>query len=153
MSCQQSADVVTGCDDGPWYKTLMPFEHYNSIRTQQFPNSCDTQQLAGAGKIAVETRSSSAMYPAPYNLVTRERDELFVYGGYVNEDNGAYVAKLDPATLDEKWRIHLQVKNPRFFDWPGVAGVLGNGFVYAIAGNMLAKIDSETGSCRVVHLP
>src|ERR1700742_4609576 len=132
-SCPASAKLVPGRDPGPWYRTLMPFEHFNSIRTQEFPNTCDVRQLAGTGHAAVSTRDAPGTYYAPYNVVTRERDELYVYGGYVNVDAGAYVAKLDAATLEETWRTNLKVAVQDYFEWPGVAGVLGNGFVYAIA--------------------
>ncbi len=152
-ACPASSRLDTGRDRGPWYKTLMPFEHFNSIRTQEFPHTCDVRQLAGPGAATISTRDASGEYSAPYNVVTRERDELFVYGGYVNVDDGAYVAKLHAATLKEQWRVHMKVARKEYFEWPGVAGVLGNGFVYAIAGNLLAKIDAESGADRIVHLP
>lgn len=153
VACPASARLQTGKTDGPWYATLMPFEHHDSQRTQQFPNTCNTRRLAGSGIVAVRTRSSVADYDNPYNLVTRERNELFVYGGYVGEGNGAYVAAIDPESLCERWRIYLRVENEDFFAWPGVAGVHGNGYVYAIAGNILAKIDAETAAYRTVRLP
>ncbi len=34
-----------------------------------------------------------------------------------------------------------------------MAGVHGNGFVYAVAGNILARIDPETGDNRTIRLP
>jgi hypothetical protein len=151
--CPASARLEPGCDGGPWYKTLMPFEHFDSIRTQHFPNTCDVRELTRGALAHVTTRDAPGVYYAPYNVVTRERDELYVYGGYVNVDEGAYVAKLDAATLSEHWRVHLKVAKKEFFEWPGVAGVLGNGFVYAIAGNLLAKIDAATGANTIVHLP
>ncbi|HWA89759.1 MAG TPA: hypothetical protein VG889_06980 [Rhizomicrobium sp.] len=151
--CPASARLNPGRDPGPWYRTLMPFEHFNSIRTQEFPYTCDVRQLAGLGPATVATRDASGTYYAPYNVVTRERDELFVYGGYVNVDDGAYVAKLDATSLNETWRVNLKVAKKDWFEWPGVAGVLGNGFVYAVAGNLLGKIDPASGAIRIKHLP
>jgi hypothetical protein len=150
--CPASALLVTGSDNGPWYRTLMPFEHFNSARTQQFPHSCNTHQLAGPEGALVKTRFASGSYPEPYNVLTRERDELFVHGGYVDQDYGAYVAKLDPVTLRETWRVIMRIDGESF-DWPGVSGVLGNGFVYAISGNLLAKIDPESGASQIITLP
>lgn len=153
VACPASADLETGTTDGPWYSTLMPFEHYDSMRTQRFPNTCTVQQLTGGKTASVSTRSSVADYPSPYNLVTRERDQLFVYGGFVGDGNGAYVARVDPESLCEEWRIYFRVEDDDFFDWPGVAGVHGNGFVYAIAGNILAKINGTTAEHWSVRLP
>lgn len=151
--CPASADFRTGRSTWAWYSTMMPFEHFDSWRSQVFPNSCNVQQLVGSGAVKVKTRTAKGHYPSPYNLMTRERDELFVYGGYVNQEGGAYVAKLDPVTLREKWRVHLVSQNPDQFDWPGVAGVHGNGFIYAVAGNILAQIDPDTCNHRKIYLP
>src|SRR4051812_14096652 len=115
--CSASLHLRTGRSDGPWYTTLMPFEHFNSLRSQQFPHSCDAAQLAGRGAVTVQTRDAVGDYPSPYNVVTRERDELFVYGGYVNQGSGAYVAKLDPVTLLEKWRVYMSIPVAEYFDW------------------------------------
>jgi len=151
--CPASADLKVGKTDGPWYATLTPSEHYDSMRTSHFPNTCNVQQLAGSGSISLATRSSAGDYPNPYNIVTRERDELFLYGGYVGEGEGVYVARIDPNDLSEQWRIYLSVADDNYFDWPGAMGVHGNGFLYAIAGNILAKIDAVTGEYSTVRLP
>lgn len=151
--CPASARLKTGTTDGPWYATLMPFEHYDSQRSQQFPHTCTVRRLAGGGAAVVQTRSSVADYPNPYNLVTRERDELFVYGGYVGEENGAYVARIDPESLCEQWRIYFRVARDDYFNWPGVVGVHGNGYLYAVAGNILAKIDAASAAHSSVRLP
>ncbi len=151
--CPASADLKVGKTDGPWYATLMPSEHYDSMRTSHFPNTCNTQQLAGYENIGILTRNSVNDYPNPYNIITRERDELFVYGGYVGEGLGAYVASVDRRNLSEQWRIYLTVGTENPFNWPGAVGVHGNGYIYAIAGNVLAKIDAKTGKHSTVQLP
>jgi hypothetical protein len=86
-----------------------------------------------------------------YNVVTRTADELFVYGGEVGISPGAYVAKLDPLTLNEQWRVHLY--QPEQWSYSGVVAVHRNGFVYAIAGTLLAKIDPVTGQTVQIQLP
>ncbi|MFZ6759573.1 hypothetical protein ACO0K9_20390 [Undibacterium sp. Ji50W] len=151
--CAASAAMEVGKSDGPWYSTLMPSEHYDSMRRSQFPNTCNTQQLTDSSNIQVSTRRSGASYLNPYNIVTRQRDELFVYGGYVGEGDGAYVAKINPTDLSEQWRICLKVKRENYFDWPGALGVHGNGYLYAIAGNIIAKVDAETAKFEQARLP
>jgi hypothetical protein len=86
-------------------------------------------------------------------VVTRDRDELFVYGGYVSEGNGAYVAKLDPVTLREAWRVYLRAARDDHWNWFGVVGVHGNGSLYAIAGNLLARINPHFGETLLTSLP
>lgn len=153
IDCPASATLKTGQSDGAWYSTLMPSEHYDSMRTSRFPNTCNVWQIAGSEIASVGTRESVANYPNPYNLLTRERDELFLYGGYVGEGLGAYVAKIDRQSLGELWRIHLRADIGPTFDWPGVAGVHRNGFIYAVAGSILAKIDAESGVFTTTNLP
>ncbi|WP_145734842.1 hypothetical protein [Nitrospirillum pindoramense] len=141
---------------------MMPFEHFDSIRSQQFPHSCDVAQLTGTARAKVAVRLAPGHYPNPYNIVTRERGELFIYGGYVgdkpesdddNEEAGSYVARLDADTLEERWRVHFKVPFEHYFDWPGVLGVHGNGFLYVVTGAKLAKIDPATGAHRTIDLP
>lgn len=151
--CPASARLKTGPSGGAWFNTLSPFEHFDSMRTQVFPYTCTAQQIAGSDPVAIVTRTSVGDYPSPYNAMTRNRDELFVYGGYAAQDNGAYVAKLDPATLREAWRVYMRVASDDHFNWPGVAGIHGNGFVYAVAGNLLAKVNPDTAEMLMVRLP
>ncbi|HEX2081045.1 MAG TPA: hypothetical protein VHG08_25310 [Longimicrobium sp.] len=143
--------LETGPSAGAYYRSLNPFEHFDSARTALFPHTRTLQQIAGAEKVELEVRVAPREYPSLYNVATREPDELFAYGGYVSQGAGAYVARLDPATLEEVWRRHIHL--PHHWNYPGVAAVLGDGFVYAVAGNVLARIHPETGEHRTITLP
>ncbi len=136
---------------GAYYRSLNPFEHFDSGRTALFPHTRTLQEIAGAEAVRLVARVAPHEYPAPYNVATREANELFAYGGLVSQGAGAYVAKLDPATLEEAWRRHLHL--PHHWNYPGVAAVLADGFVYAVAGNVLARFDPATGEHRTVTLP
>lgn len=146
-------DMIPGATNGSFYNTMSPFEHFSEGRPQLFPHTHTVQRIAGADKVKIDTRESVGDYVKPYNIVTRNSNELFVYGGKVGSADGAYVAKLNTHTLEEIWRVKLTVDNPDQWDWPGVMAVHGNGQLYAIAGYLLAKIDPETGAHTVITLP
>ncbi|PYQ62050.1 MAG: hypothetical protein DMF53_13975 [Acidobacteria bacterium] len=151
--CPASARLKTGPGDDGYYRTLAPFEHFDSLRTIKFPHTCPVETLANAKVVSVSTRQSVSDYPYLYNLVTRERDELFVYGGQVSGGSGAYVAKIDAYSLRESWRIYIQAPTLHHWNYPGVLAAHANGKLYAIAGNLLARIDPDTLAHRIVALP
>lgn len=144
----------TGVTNEAWYETMAAFEHYDSGRSQLFPNTKSVEEIAGSDKVKIQTRIAEGTYIKPYNIVTRNPDELFLYGGNVRSDEGAYVAKINASSLKEEWRVKL--KDPQStsdFNWPGMVGIHGNGQVYAIAGNLLAKINPDTGEHKTIRLP
>ena len=61
------------------------------------------------------------------------------------------MAKLDADSLAEVWRTHLRL--PHHWNYPGAMAVLGDGHVYAVAGNLLARVDAETGEALQLTLP
>lgn len=61
------------------------------------------------------------------------------------------MAKLDADSLTEVWRTHLTL--PDHWNYPGVMAVLGDGNVYAVAGNLLARVNSQTGETQQLSLP
>lgn len=129
-----------------------PSEHHDAARTSLFQETRTVQEIAGAQEVAFNARSTSGHYPKLYNVATgNNANELFAYGGYVSEGAGAYVAKLDADTLVEAWRAPLQL--PDHWNYPGVMAVLGDGNVYAVAGNLLAKVSAATGEARQLTLP
>jgi hypothetical protein len=143
-NCAANSLIPVFSSEG-WYNTVTPFEHSDSGRTQLFQQTCPV------GQTALNVRVAPERYPKLYNVVTRANDELFAYGGEVGIAPGAYVAKLDPLTLNEQWRVHLY--QPGQWSYPGVVAVHRNGFVYAIAGTLLAKIDPITGQMVQLQLP
>jgi hypothetical protein len=84
----------------PWFPSLMAFEHYDSGRTHLFEQA----RFGGfyGGRNRVEVRVAHDIYPSGYNMVYLNPDAIFLYGGsYGNIKNstGAFVAKVDPVTL------------------------------------------------------
>jgi hypothetical protein len=139
--CARDRDLVTGTSHGPYYSTLAPFEHFSSARTQVFPHTCGVRGT-------IRARRAPGDYRTPYIAATRERDQLYVYGYRPDTARqGAYVASLDPRTLRERWRTRiLDGTPPNGWSYPGVMAVHGNGYLYAVYGNVLVKLDPASGA-------
>jgi len=142
----------------PYYNSVISFEHNDSNRTHLFSSATFNGSTKGDGDNIVYYRKAPNKYIAPYNVVTGNRDELYIYGGgYGNnpEAKGSYVAKLNSNTLKEVWKTQLIcLTGSTQFNYPGVIGVLENGDVYAIYGNRLSRLDSKTGKIiRTTVLP
>lgn len=159
-TCLASKELLTGTTNSAWYKTVTPSEAFVSERTHWFPYTCNLDQLSShLTSINDHTLAERSVHnlPAIYNLVTRERDELFVLGGVTVKTEkckknsyecatGPYVAKLNAHTLKEQWRVQLySAKESGDWDYPGAIGVHGNGHIYVINGYRVFKIDSESG--------
>jgi len=127
----------------------MAFEHYDSGRTKLFEKAHFTGSFAGDD--AVDVRISPGEYPTPYNVVYLSRDSLFVYGGAYGDKGGtgSFVARVDPQTLETVWSNQL-INTVETGEWnyPGVVSALQDGFLYAIYGHRLSKLDPRDG--RVV---
>ncbi|MEA2718911.1 MAG: hypothetical protein QOJ39_775 [Candidatus Eremiobacteraeota bacterium] len=93
--------------NGSYYPTVNPFENYDSRRTSPFPHAGPVEGRGGTGSRLIPDRRTAAVYPVPYNAVTREPNALFVDGGFVSEGLGAYVAALDADTLQERSRTEI----------------------------------------------
>jgi len=128
-----------------------PQEQYDSQRTALFRGTRTVQEIAGAPAVALNARYTSGNYPKLYNVSTGRPNELFAYGGYVSEEGGAYVAKLDPGSLAEIWRAEMRL--PDHWNYPGAMAVLDDGNAYAVAGNLLMKVDAESGDAHRIVLP
>jgi hypothetical protein len=134
-------DPHTGRTAGPYYSTQAPFEHFSSARTAVFPHTC-------AVRGPVRARMAPGDYSTPYIAVTRDRRQLYVYGYRPDAaTQGAYVASVDTRSLRERWRARiLDPSPPRQWSYPGVLAAHGNGFLYAIYGNVIVKLDPLTGA-------
>jgi hypothetical protein len=135
-------DPATGRSAGPYYSTQAPFEHFSSARTQVFPHTC------AVARGPVRARLAPGDYRTPYIAVTRERRQLYVYGYRPDAAaQGAYVANVDTGSLRERWRTTILDRSPPGqWSYPGVLAAHGNGFLYAIYGNVLVKLDATTGA-------
>jgi hypothetical protein len=146
--CPRSRDLDVGRTSGPYYATVAPFEHHGSSRSQVFPATCATSELPGRGPVRIRARRAPADFSTPYTAATRDRDQLYVYGyGADAATQGAYVANVDPVSLRVRWRTRVPDASPAGqWSYPGVLAVHGNGFVYAVYGNVLVKLDPGSGA-------
>ena len=136
LAAAACAALAPGPTHGAYYKTVAPFEHFSSARTQVFPHTCT---LHGD----VRARRAPGDYSTPYIAVTRTRNQLYVYG---YRSDGGYVGSVDAATLRERWRTRIvDDEPPDQWSYPGVLAVHGNGFLYAVYGNVLVKLDPSSG--------
>jgi hypothetical protein len=145
--CPASRDLRPGPGAHELYRTVAPFEHDDSARSQLFPFSCTLRRLTGEVRPAIAARAARGDYATPYSVVTRRRRELFVYGYRADANTqGAYVARVDPGTLRERWRTDIPDRRPRGqWSYPGVLLAHADGRLYAIYGNRLAALDPRTG--------
>jgi haloalkane dehalogenase len=143
-----STQIQTGPSNKGLYRTVTPFEHADAQRTHvhhaDFAGSMSDPSLN-----VVSNRLFEGTFPSPYNIVTREADEMYLFGGTNGEDDastGPYVVKFDTSDGTVVW--HVSLRNMRElgeFMWPGVITAHGNGFLYVVAGTNLWKLDTETG--------
>ncbi|MFZ5618117.1 MAG: hypothetical protein ACOZAA_12450 [Pseudomonadota bacterium] len=134
--------------DGPWYPSVVAFEHFDSGRSHVFRCAEFTGSFGGENVVTAEKAADGLL--TPYNLVVGEAGAMFVYGGAYGDFPGApgsYVARLAPEGR-EIWRRQLfdAAADPARWNYPGVAGVHANGFVYAAYADELAKIDPMSGA-------
>ncbi len=155
--CFRSAALAPQPKEAPWYPTVTPGEAFDSERTHTFPHTCATPEIAGAGPYSVHARTIKGL-PGIYNVVTRNRGELFALGGATMSTEtcdadsdlcatGPYAAKIDAHTLEILWKTRIHdAKQDGDWDYPGVIGVHGNGYVYLVNGYHMAKIDPADGA-------
>lgn len=155
--CFRSALLSPGPTDAPWYPTVAPGEAFVSERTHTFPHTCALQEIAASATASVQARTLPGL-PGIYNVVTRNRGELYVLGGATMSTEkckadgdtcatGPYAAKIDAHTLEILWKTRIHnAKKEGDWDYPGVIGVHGNGYIYLVNGYHMAKINPADGA-------
>jgi len=139
----------------PWYPSLEAFEHYDSGRSHVFPEA--TFGGSYSGNNSVQTLSSTTLYPSGYNMAYLDPDQAFIYGGGYGDvagSIGAFVAKVNPNTLEPIWYnqlINTSVNGE--WDYPGSMGILQDGFIYVSYGYRLAKLDRTGAVMSTLVLP
>ena len=139
----------------PWYPSLEAFEHYNSGRSHVFPEA--TFGGSYLGNNSVQTLNSAALYPSGYNMSYLDPNHVFIYGGGygdVEGSIGAFVARVDPDTLEPIW--YNQLINTSIngeWDYPGSMGILRDGFIYVSYGYRLAKLNAAGIVMNILILP
>lgn len=143
-------------ENPPWYPSLSAFEHYNSGRSHVFPKAKFGGSYKGNNQVDIHT--SAAVYPSGYNMTYLDSNNVFIYGGGYGDEPGsigAFVAKVDPHSLEPIW--YNQLINTSLngeWDYPGSMGILRDGFLYVIYGYRLSKIDPSTGiTIKTLELP
>lgn len=148
VSHTQPANILIIAPNPPWYPSLQAFEHYNSGRSHVFPEA--TFGGSYSGNNIVNTLNSPTTYPSGYNMAYLGPDDVFIYGGGYGDvagSIGAFVAKVNPATLEPIWYNQLINTNVNGeWDYPGSMGILQDGFLYVSYGYRLAKLNPKTGA-------
>ena len=105
-----SSAIEPGPTETGLYRTVTPFEHANVGRTHVYPADFGGS-LSVPESNAVVVRQFSGVHETPYNIVTRNRDELFLFGGTQgrrDDAKGPYVVKFDATTGQVVWRTDLR---------------------------------------------
>lgn len=151
-----SASNKANTRNPPWFPSLAAFEHYNSGRSHVFPKA----KFGGSFHTnnQVDILVSSSLYPSGYNMAYLDAQNVFIYGGGygdVQGSIGAFVAKVNPHTLEPIW--YNQLINTSLngeWDYPGSMAILEDGNIYVIYGYRLSKIDPATGiTISTLELP
>lgn len=140
--------IVPSPNETGIYTTIAGFEHGDPGRQHVFDAAVFTGDLNNPRSNRINIRTTTDDYPGIYNLVTRNQDELFVYFGSfgdVEVSKGPALARIDANSLEEVWRISVADLTPQDWNYPGVVGLHGNGYLYVVVGNVIAKIDPDTG--------
>jgi hypothetical protein len=158
LSVTTPARAQGGGSNPPWYPSLMASEAYDSGRTRLFEQANFTGSFNQPNVVDVLT-SPENVYLTPYNVVYRNADSMFVYGGGYGDQGGmgAFVAKVDSNTLEKIWFKQLinidTTKSDSEWDYPGVVGMLKDGMLYVIYGYQLTKLDRDGNEIRTTQLP
>lgn len=134
-----SSSLETGPTSSAFYDTVSPFEYADMERTHV--HRADFYGATDGSEVSVTSSRYPGTYENPYNIVTRERDEAFLYV----TDPVPYIVKIDVATQEPVWRTDIPVLEDNF-NWVGLVAVHGNGDVYAVHARTLVRLDAATGA-------
>jgi outer membrane protein assembly factor BamB len=137
-----------------WFASVAPSEHGDSARTHLF-RRINAPAARDFEKASSSTRLIAPDLPGLYNSVVDNDGKVFVLGGIGAFGNGAYVASLDAWSLEKSWQTPLPgAATPGEWNYPGVVGLHADGFLYAIYGYRLARLDRASGKMlAVLELP
>jgi hypothetical protein len=164
--CSASANLQIGMQNAQTYKTVIATEHSNSERTHVFPYTCNLNEfisLSTPNSLTAYYRSSDTLGQM-YNTITRNRNELYCYGGCFGgsptpgDNSGSWIVKLNANTLQTIWKqklINTDTLQANYGEWnyPGVIGLNGDGNIYAIYGYRFSKIDTGGNVLSTITLP
>ena len=146
--------------NAPWFPSLNAFESFDSGRSHVFSDA----YFGGSEHRANTVTSRSSLehqYPSAYNMVYKDAQHVYIYGGSYGDvpgSIGAFVAQVDPTTLKPIWYTQLMNittgPDAGTWDYPGVMGLLKDGNIYVTYSDKLAKVNPGTGAVlATVELP
>src|SRR6478609_6664786 len=142
QSCQRSHP------NPPWFTTIAAFEVYDSARTHLYGCAHFLGSMTAANRVLAY--ESTDVYQTPYNIVSEGPNRLFIYGGGYGDNasaSGSFVASVEPATLNERWRrVLINTNATNEWDYPGVLNVMKDGSLIVIYGYHIARINPATGA-------
>lgn len=155
VSDSSPANIIIIPPNPPWYPSLEAFEHYNSGRSHVFPEAVFGGSYSGNN--TVDILSSPMIYPSGYNMAYLDPNNIFIYGGGYGDiagSIGAFVAKVDPVTLESTWYNQLiNTSTNGEWDYPGSMGILQDGLIYVSYGYRLAKLNKNGTVIDTLILP
>ncbi len=155
VSNNNPANILIIPPNPPWYPSLEAFEHYNSGRSHVFSEAKFGGSYTGINTVQLLT--SPIVYPSGYNMSYLSPSDVFIYGGGYGDISGsigAFVAKVNPDTLEPLWYnqlINTSVNGE--WDYPGSMGILRDGFIYVSYGYRLTKLNAEGKIISTLVLP
>ncbi|MFD9972805.1 hypothetical protein [Streptomyces sp. NPDC059017] len=149
---QEEAACAAQQQNSPWYRTLQPFEHYDSGRSSLYP--CARFPGSMTGPNVVEAHPTTDVYYSQFDIATRDENDLYVYGGGNGDANPpalhTFVAKVEPGTMKQIWRTYLSdARDNNELHVSGAVDVMADGNIVAISDHTLYKLDGTTGKILI----
>lgn len=147
-----AAVTVHGClsrvNNAPWYRTVAPYEHADIARTSVF--ACARFLGAMHRPNVVHAGKHVGGFTTPFNLSTRRRGEMYLYGGGTGNANPpalhTFIAKLRAGTAKQIWRTYLSdARKNNELHLSGAVDVLADGDLVAISDHTLYRLNGDTG--------
>ncbi|MFF4583622.1 hypothetical protein ACFY15_35455 [Streptomyces sp. NPDC001373] len=139
--------------NSPWYRTLVPFEHYDSGRTSLHPCAKFPGSMTGPNVVKAYPTTADVYY-SQFDIATRGVNDMYVYGGGNGDANPpalqTFVAKVQPGTMKQIWRTNLsnaQANNELHVS--GAVDIMADGNIVAISDHTLYKLDGTTGKILI----
>ena len=108
---EQKCVTKEGNNGGPWYPTLLGYEHHDSNRTKLYDCATFTGSFTSPNSVYAYKSPDTIRYYTPSMMTTRGTNEMYIYGGAlynaVPPPSGSYVARIEPGSLKELWRTNL----------------------------------------------
>ncbi|MFJ9776102.1 hypothetical protein ACIRVF_33515 [Kitasatospora sp. NPDC101157] len=146
---QQEAACAAGQQNPPWYRTLVPFEHYDSARTSLHPCAQFPGSMTGPNVVEAHATTDNVYY-SQFDIATRGTNDMYVYFGGNGDMNPpalqTFIAKVQPGTMRQIWRTPLSdARKNNELHVSGAVDVMADGNLVAISDHTLHKLDGTTG--------